>query len=276
MTAKTTHEEEEYILGTDRAELERLRFQHEVWVAHTHRLWARAGFGEGQAVADLGSGPGFTTFDLALVTGARGKVIACEISPRFASYLRAEAARRGLSQVEVREGAVEELALAPASLDAAYARWLFCWLRDPGLALGRVAKALRPGGRIALQEYLDWAAMQLVPASPIFERAVAACMRSWHDGGGTIDLARRLPALAAEHGLEVEHFEPVSRAGRVGSLEARWMGQFFAAYLPKLAAAGRFAAADLELFLAELRDREREGSTWFVTPTMTDVILRKR
>ena len=117
-------------------------------------------------------------------------------------------AARGLHQVEPSLGSVETISFPEASFDAAYSRWLFCWLRDPQAVLALVARALRPGGVVVLQEYLDWAAMKHVPRDQAFDRAVAACMRSWAEGGGRIDIAEEIPSLARGCGLALEHFEP--------------------------------------------------------------------
>ena len=270
------NEAKEYILGTDAQELERLRFQHQVWVKEAYALFERAGLRAGQSVLDVGCGPGFVTLELAHVVGARGRVIASDQSERFLEFLRRECARLGRAEVEPRLGPVEELQLAPGSLDAAYARWLFCWLPDPSPVLERVARALKPGGVLLLQEYLDWGAMSLIPGSPVFARVVEACLASWKAGGATIDFTRRVPELAAAHGFTVEHFAPRARLGVVGSFEWRWIDQFLLEYLPKVEARGLLGADEREAWQREWEQRAAEGASWVTTPTLADVILRKR
>ena len=269
------HADDDYILGANSDEVRRLRFQHQAWVQQAYALWERAGFRAGDVVLDLGCGPGFTSFELAAIVGPSGRVIARDQSPLFLDFVRAECERLGLQQVEPSLGPVEELAFTPGSIDGTYARWLFCWLPEPGAALGRVADALKPGGVIAIQDYFDWGAMKLVPASDVVDRAIAACMRSWDEGGGTIDIAREIPTLAHEAGLEVEYFQPVARLGYVGSLEWRWLTQFFESYLPKISEAGLLDTSDLAAFGAEWKRRSAEGKSYCYTPTMADVILRK-
>ncbi len=275
--AETTRpeESEEYILGTDPAELERLRFQHETWVAQAHALFERAGLGAGMRVLDLGCGPGFTTLELAHVVGPTGRVLAADQSTRFLATLRRECARLGLTQVEPRLGPVEELELPAGALDAAYARWLFCWLPEPAAVLARVARGLRPGGVLLLQEYVDWGAMRLFPHGPAFARGVEACLASWRAGGATIDFAAELPALAPRAGLVLEHFRPRARLGRVGSSEWRWLDQFFRLYLPKVVERGLLAPHELEAWLEEWEARCAAGTSWVATPTVADAILRR-
>jgi SAM-dependent methyltransferase len=269
-------EADEYLLGTDAEELARLRFQHHVWLGPMHALLERAGLGAGAAVLDLGCGPGLTTLELARRVGACGRVVASDLSARFLASLRAECARQGCANVEARLGPVEELALADGSLDAAYARWLFCWLAEPLPVLARVARALRPGGVLLLQEYLDWGAMRLVPHGPAFARGVEACLASWKAGGATIDFAAELPALAPRAGLVLEHFCPRARLGPVGSPEWRWLDGFFRIYLPKVVERGLLQPAELAAWLREWEERAAAGGSFVLAPTMADAILRRR
>lgn len=271
----TTAERDAYVLGTDDLEIRRLALQHSAWVRQAYALWDHAGLRAGQRVLDLGSGPGFTTIELARIVGPTGHVLASDRSARFLAFLESECARLGLNCVEPRLGAVEELELVPGSFDAIYARWLFCWLRDPGAVLTRVAAGLRPGGVVLLQEYLDWAAMSLVPRSARFERVVAACMASWREAGGTIDLAAELPRLAPRAGLVLESLRPVARLGPVGSLEWGWLGRFFVDYLPKVVARGLLDEAERVAFLQEWNERTAEGASLVLTPTMADAVLRR-
>ena len=272
----STTEADEYILGTDMEELERLGFQHKAWVKEAYELFERAGLAAGDVVLDLGCGPGFTTLELAHVVGPRGRVIARDVSARFLATLERECARLGFAHVEPSLGPVEELALPDGSLDAAYARWLFCWLADPLPALQLVSRALRPGGALLFQEYVDWGAMRLLPHAPAFARAVEACLASWKAGGATIDFAARAPELAPRSGLELEHFRPRARLGRVGSLEWCWIERFFRSYLPRVAERGLLAANEIEAWRREWDERASSDTSWIMTPTMADVILRKR
>lgn len=240
-----------------------------------HELFEQAGLGAGARVLDLGCGPGFTTIELAHLVGPAGHVLASDQSAAFLATLGQECRRLGLAQVEPRLGPVEGLALEADGLDAAYARWLFCWLADPLPVLALVARALRPGGVLLCQEYLDWGAMELLPRAPAFTRAVAACLASWRAGGATIDFAAELPALAGRAGLELEHLRPRARVGRVGSPEWRWLDQFFRSYLPKVVARGLLEPAELEAWRSEWERRTRAGTSFVTTPTVADVILRK-
>ena len=141
--------------------------------------------------------------------------------------------------------------------------------------VAKVARALKPRGALVLQEYLDWGAMKLVPRSELFDRVVAACLESWKAAGATMDIGDHVPTLAERCGLSIELFRPEPRLGGVGSLEWRWLSDFFRSYLPKVAERGLLAPSDLAAHFREWDARERAGTSWCYPPTVAAVILRK-
>ncbi|MDA1266056.1 MAG: methyltransferase domain-containing protein [Planctomycetota bacterium] len=264
--------DQDYILGTEEAEIARLRTQHASWTEYLAPLVQDAGLRPGQRWVDLGSGPGFTTFDLAQLVGAEGEVVAVDESARFLAFLDAEKERRDLGWIRTQRTRVEELDLEEASCDGAYSRWLFSWLEDPSDLLRRAARFLKPGGVLVCQEYLHWSAMKLLPPSAAFDRGVEACMRSWTT---PINIAEDLPRLAAEVGLEVVTTRPVARIGGPGSLEWRWIGGFFEIYLPKLIARGLLTGEEWQAWQAAWRARSEDPVTRALAPIMLDLVLRK-
>ena len=91
----------EYLLGMQPAEVRRLDQQHRTWRALTERVWGLAGFGRGQSLVDLGSGPGFASLDLARLVGGSGRVVAVDSSPTATEQLRSTARQMGVENLEV-------------------------------------------------------------------------------------------------------------------------------------------------------------------------------
>ena len=113
-------------------------------------LWAVLGLIDPTlVVGDLGCGTGQLTETVAPhVT----RVIAVDGS---ADML--EAARRRLAEhrnVDVRQGDLESLPLEAGELDAAMLSLVLHYSPDPALALGEVARVIRPGGRLLLVDML--------------------------------------------------------------------------------------------------------------------------
>ncbi|CAA9315737.1 MAG: hypothetical protein AVDCRST_MAG11-1756, partial [uncultured Gemmatimonadaceae bacterium] len=206
--------EREYVLGTNDAELARLGYQHQVWAAATAAAWERAGFRPGARILDVGCGPGHASFDLANLVGRDGRVLAVDVSERFVAHLEAERRRRGVAQIETRVADLEQLSLEPGSVDGAFARWVLCFVREPGRVIGRVARALRPGGTFAVMDYCRYEAITVAPRSQAIERVVDAVARSFREHGGDPDVGQRLPALMREAGLAVRSVRPIVRVAR--------------------------------------------------------------
>src|SRR5687767_700001 len=90
-----------YLLGMEPDEIQRLEQQHAVWRDLTNKVWNLAAFGKGQTLIDLGSGPGFTSVELADIVGQSGRVIAVDSSKPATDYLQAMVDLRGIGNVEV-------------------------------------------------------------------------------------------------------------------------------------------------------------------------------
>ncbi len=272
----STRDANEYVLGTDDTELSRLGFQHRIWSEFAHALWERAGFAPGHTVADVGCGPGFATLDLAQIVTERGRVIALDVSERYLAHLRARARALGIANVDVHAADLQELDLPPASIDGAYARWVLCWLPDPERAIAAIARALRPGGAFAVQDYFNYRALTLAPRSPAFARVIEAVIASFAASRSDSDVVARLPALFEKHGLECREIRPIQRIARPGSLLWQWPSTFFASYVPRLVEGGFLTVEEQRAFERDWAERSRDPNTFFFAPTVFDVIGVKR
>src|SRR5947209_15563827 len=113
-----TETEADYILGTHDDEIARLGLQHRVWRDVVTECWRRVGITEGWRVIDAGTGPGYATADLAEIVGPTGAVLGIERSARFLQAARERCRRRGLTNVEFREGDPMEVSLGNLNYDA--------------------------------------------------------------------------------------------------------------------------------------------------------------
>ena len=100
-------------------------------------------------VVDVGCGTG----TLALLLAEEGYAVdALDFSP---TMVRLAEAKLAGSRATVRDGDAGVPGLAPASVDVVLCRHVLWALPDPGLAVERWVRALRPGGRLVLVEG-DW------------------------------------------------------------------------------------------------------------------------
>src|SRR5262245_1354768 len=158
-------EERDYVLGTHDAEIARLGLQHRVWRPQAADAWRRAGFTLGQTLLDVGCGPGFATLDLAELVGPEGRVLAFDRSRRFLDALHARSQQHEIQNVSATEADLDEVELGDSVADGAWVRWVFAFLRSPRELAAKLARALRPGGRLVVHEYFDYASWRLLPPS---------------------------------------------------------------------------------------------------------------
>ncbi|MEE9385334.1 MAG: methyltransferase domain-containing protein [Nannocystaceae bacterium] len=265
----------DYLLGTQDDELRRLGSQHRVWAEAVHASWKRAGFGTGDRIADLGCGPGFSTVDLGHLVGASGCVVGIDGSDRFLKILGQRAALEQLTNIETVCGDVQALELEEASLDGAYARWIFCFLSEPRRTLCALAKALRPGARLVVLDYFNYTSMTFAPPSVAMGHVLRAVKDSWRAGGGNLDIQAELPRLGQECGFALEWVRAIVEVARPGEPTWEWPRTFFANYVPRLVAEGRISDGMAQTFAEDWREREGRADTFLQLPPMYEIGLRR-
>jgi arsenite methyltransferase len=102
----------------------------------------------GETVLDLGSGPGLDAFLAARAVGPEGRVIGVDMTPRMIERAREGARKAGFANVEFREGRLEALPVADASVDAVTSNCVINLVPDKAAVFREVARVLRPGGRV--------------------------------------------------------------------------------------------------------------------------------
>jgi SAM-dependent methyltransferase len=272
----SARDEKEYALGANAAEIVRLGVQHRLWAASAMALWERANIRAGQTVLDIGCGPGYTSADLAGVVTSSGKVIAIDQSALFIEHLKNRQKLLGDTTIDARVGDVQKLELDKASLDAAYQRWVLCFVSDPEAVIRGVAHALKPGGVFAIQDYIHYEGILLSPQSAPFRRFITVVAEAWRGHGGDTEILLRLPAMLEKHGLTPIHIAPLHRVARPGSQLWTWPTIFIDTYGPRLVEEGRLTRAEHEALVADWKAHSADPNAFFVSPPMADIIAVKR
>ena len=131
-------------------------------------------------LADIGAGSGYYSFRLARRL-PRGKVVAVDIQPEMLEFLKAESIRQGVKNVQPHLGAVDDVKLPPASLDAALMVDAYHEFDHPVEMLASLRSALKPKGRIYLLEYRAEDAD--VPIKPHHKMTAAQARREFEAAG---------------------------------------------------------------------------------------------
>ncbi len=161
----------------------------------TDLLLAALALKPGMVVADIGAGTGYLSRRMAPAVMPGGKVWAVDVQPEMISLLKANLNRRGLTQVEARLGAEDDIRLPAGSVDLVVMVDVYHELAFPYEVLASVMKSLKPGGRIAFVEYK--AEDPRVPIKPLHKMSEAQIKRE--AGVFVLDWERTVGTLPWQH-----------------------------------------------------------------------------
>jgi arsenite methyltransferase len=133
-----------------------------------------AAIAPGEMVLDLGSGSGTDSFLAALATGPDGQVIGIDMTAAQLAKSRDLAAQHGFAQAEFREGYIEHPPVDDASVDCVISNGVINLSPDKPTVFAAAARALRPGGRLALADIVT--AQQLPEGVTCDASLWAACI----------------------------------------------------------------------------------------------------
>jgi ubiquinone/menaquinone biosynthesis C-methylase UbiE len=264
-------ESAEYLLGTNDSELDRLGVQHAIWRDLAEAVLDRAGVGPGMTVLDLGCGPGFVTEELARRVGPSGRVVALDESPRWHEVLRA---RDFAAPVELVQAKIQEADLGEDRFDAVFSRWVFSFFDDLDSVCSQVQRALRPGGRLVVQDY-NHEGVSVFPKSAGFEAVIRATREYYRRAGGNSWVMGSLPAAAKRAGLTLTELHPNVMVGGNQSPVFQWLDVFFPRFSGTFLEEDLITVAEQAQFLTEWAALKTNPDALFYSPMVVDMIATR-
>ncbi|MGJ8545600.1 MAG: class I SAM-dependent methyltransferase [Sulfitobacter sp.] len=139
------------------------------WVTHADRMdrvlapvlaavLTAAELRKGDAVLDIGCGTGASCRAAAAQVGGFGRVLGVDIAPPLLALAKQRSAK--LSHVEYRRADAAEAPLGARQFEAMISRFGVMFFADSSAAFANIAKALKPGGRVA---FATWGAIEANP-----------------------------------------------------------------------------------------------------------------
>lgn len=259
------------LLGASQYEVEQLAFQGEVWRPMTDALLDRIGVRRGWRCLEIGAGIGTVTLPLSERVGPTGSVDAVEAVPLYAETLREQLARKDIGWVSLHEGPLRSFEIKRARYDLIFSRWAFSDMKDVEANLRRLAKGLKPGGALAIEDY-HHLGCAYHPNRPSFDAVIEASRAWYRKTGGNPRVAGELPAIFHRLGLTSVEVTPHLRVGGPSSDLWRWSELVFQAQLPSMISARVISSALAARFRKDLAAVKKVPGALFVVPAIFDVV----
>jgi len=224
------------------SELDRLRLIESVFDPGSRRVLARAGIAHGVRCLEIGAGAGSIARWMGKEVGTTGKIAAVDIDTRFLATTPGE-------NVDVVEGDIRTVDLAPGWFQVAHARFVFIHLAAFLPALEAALRFLAPGGYLVLEKP-DFSVSRALAGDPLlrasFDRVHQAVAAMFASRNMDHAFGLRLPAVMEAAGLEVVAVENDVPVARGGDPLAKMMGLSTLQLREKYLATGQASEVDID------------------------------
>ncbi len=258
-----------YVLGYSRDEAARLRAQARLWDPVSHQLFDRLGVGRGWKVLEIGPGQG--SLHLELRRRVKGPVDAVERSAAVAEQLTRRVRRHGSGEGRLWISDLAEADLPDNTYDLIFARWVFLFLPDAAGHVQQLTRALKPGGRLAIQDY-HRDTFTLVPRPPEWLELMGADRAFFATQGGTASVGPLLPTYFRDAGLKTMDVTLTVKSGHPGSPVWNWLTTYFMGVMDRLGTLPPLSPAKAAQLKTAWTAAGRDRSSLLVGPALLDVV----
>lgn len=248
-----------YVLDRGDRELDRLDLQGIIYRDITRGALVRSGVGEGMRVLDVGCGSGDVSRLAAELVGPGGSVLGVDLDPDTVRAAAARCAELGIDNVDFETAEAGALA-GRRGFDALVGRFFLMHQSSPEKTLAAAARAVRPGGIVAMLESHMAGLLgggHSRPGCALYDEVVRWKCRVVGGAGADLEAGLNLYRTFRAAGLPAPALlmqAPVE--GGPESLIYRYMSESVRSMLPMAAAQGvaGFDAGRVESLEGDLRD----------------------
>jgi SAM-dependent methyltransferase len=215
-SAPNDHVGDKYVLPTGSDDAAWLDVIHAVYGAISETGLERASIGDAARAADIGCGTGTVSRWMASRMGPAGRVDAIDIAPEQIEVAKGIGAEGGASRIHYHVGSAYEPGFPEDVYDVVFCRLVLCHLKDPQKAVTRMARLLRPGGRLVLVD-MDLRDTFTMPHCAFYPTYINECVIPYQTRMNVdYSVGLRLPQLIMGAGLKTDFIaidQPILRDG---------------------------------------------------------------
>jgi ubiquinone/menaquinone biosynthesis C-methylase UbiE len=190
----------DYVLGHTDEELYRLQKQAKLWHHATSRFLEDVGIKAGMKVLDVGTGAGDVALLIAGRVGPYGQVIGVDSDQNVLDLASRRAEATGFKNVSFVQADITQMEFT-SDFDAIVGRFILLHLRKPAPVLGRLARFLRPEGRIGFQDFDFTRVSYTLPPCALYDQACSWMRETMRQAGLDFQVGMRLYSLFLDAGL---------------------------------------------------------------------------
>lgn len=210
----------QYIIKGGEEGKSRLNVLSDVLKSYTQSLLQSAGNLNGKRFLDIGSGGGHVSLMMSELAGPEGHVTAIDFDQEIIRLATEDANELGIQNITYRSMDAYELEYE-GEFDFAYSRFLLSHLEKPQVVLNKMARSVRSGGRVIVED-IDFSGHFCHPPSDAFSAYVNYYSTISRSNGQYPDLGLSLHAIfKAEPLLEDIRFEVIQPCFNEGN--GKWM-----------------------------------------------------
>jgi SAM-dependent methyltransferase len=252
----------EYVLGRSEKESQRLIKQSIFVRPSTERVFRKAGIAEGMRVLDIGCGAGDVSFLAAELVGATGSVVGVDRDPGVLALARQRARENGLINVTFEECEIHQITVK-APCDAVVSRFVLMYQADPVATLESLARTVKKGGLLVVQEPDFGVGITTWPAVELWQKVSHWMRETFQRGGVHHDIGCKLYYLFRQAGLPgpmlLQHVTAAGGADTRPSCENS--AAMIRSLLPRMEKFGIATAEEVQVdTLAERLEREASAA----------------
>lgn len=268
---------EGYILKTINNEIDRLKFQHDIWSEAARSLWRLAGIKEGMIGLDAGCGPGFCSMELANLVGETGKIVGFDETPAYLEHLATTAQNSKVMNISTVQGNLLSSNLPDGKFDFIFTRMVLIFISDLEYLLEEFYRILKPGGKLLISDFYCYRKSFLMSGNaPLFDNLLEIIEDDFKTRGADLEVCRRMPSLLPKMGFTIDSMEPILKFATSGSDTWKWPEVFFTNFIPDLEKRGKISSKEVAAFWQEWKQLTQDPTSAFLSPTFLNIAASKR